>query len=356
MLLDRPTDDALYDALISRDPSYEGLAFVGVTSTGIFCRLTCAARKPKRENTVFFQTIAECLEAGFRPCKRCTPVKAAARAEPVVEALLAAIEAEPGRRWREGDVAAMGYDPSTVRRAFRRRYGMTFLEMARLARLGRAADELAAGGDVLDAQLEAGFESASGFRDAFAALVGDAPTTARSRASLKAAPIDTPLGLMVAVADENALHVLEFLDRRALKTELHKVQKTLQSTVGFGVTGPTRSIEHELNAYFDGSSATFATPLAFHGSAFTQSVWRALIDIPAGETRSYAELAAALDAPTATRAVARANGANQIAIAVPCHRVIGADGSLTGYGGGLWRKRWLIEHEARHFSNGRNLT
>ena len=106
-------------------------------------------------------------------------------------------------------------------------------------------------------------------------------------------------------------------------------------------------MEEELRAYFDGRSAGFSTPLALHGSAFTRSVWDELMAIPSGVTRAYSEVAAAIGRPAAVRAVARANGANQIGIVIPCHRVIGADGTLTGYGGGLWRKRWLIEHERR---------
>ena len=113
MLFALPDDDALYAALLARDESYEGRAFVGVTSTGIFCRLTCPARKPNRENCRFFETVAACIEAGFRPCKRCHPLAPAAGAEPVIAALLAAFDAEPGRRWGEGDVVAMGLDPST---------------------------------------------------------------------------------------------------------------------------------------------------------------------------------------------------------------------------------------------------
>ena len=155
---------------------------------------------------------------------------------------------------------------------------------------------------------------------------------------------------MLAVADDHALHLLEFFDRTALPTELKRLRQATRSAIGFGRTPIIERIEAELRAYFAGESTHFDTPLATHGSPFTRIVWDALMAIPAGSTRSYAEIAMAAGRPTATRAVARANGANQIAIVIPCHRVIGSDGSLTGYGGGLWRKDWLLRHERKQLA------
>lgn len=341
-LFDLPSDDVLYEALLARDTAYDGRAFVGVGSTGIVCRLTCPARKPKRENCTFFARVADALEAGFRPCKRCHPLGGH---EPMVDDLRKALEADPARRWSEDDVVARGYDPSTVRRAFKRAYGLTFLELARLMRVGAGFEMLAGGAKVIDAQLEAGFESGSGFRDAFAKLLGVSPGTLSDQALLKADWIKTPLGPMITVASEKHLHLLEFMDRKGLPAELKKLAANTKGGIGIGSLGPTEQIRAELEAYFVGSSAAFETPLAFHGTDFEQSVWRTLQTIPPGATWSYKQLAISLGKPTATRAVARANGCNQLALIVPCHRVIGADGSLTGYAGGLWRKEKLIELE-----------
>lgn len=345
MLFALPDPDILYQALLARDARFDGQAFVCVASTGIFCRLTCPARKPLRENCTFFATVAECIEAGFRPCKRCHPLAPAAGADPAITALLAALEADPGRRWSESDVAAQGFDPSTVRRAFRRHYGMTFLEMARQRRLRESFEVIAAGGPVIEAQLEAGFSAPSAFRAAFARLLGVAPGALAPEASLRASWIATPLGDMIAVASRSHLHLLEFTGRKALPAELKRMHQGTAGGIGLGRFAPHEQAEAELGDFFAGRSARFATPLHQPGSAFSQSVWAALCEIPAGQTRSYAELAATIGRPSATRAVARANGANQIALMVPCHRVIGADGSLTGYGGGLWRKQRLIEIE-----------
>lgn len=345
MLFDIIDHDTLYDALVRRDPAFEGKVYVAVTSTGIFCRLTCPARKPKPENCRFYPTVGACIEAGFRPCKRCRPLATAAEGDPAVATLMAAFEAAPERRWSEADIVALGLDPSTVRRAFKRQFGITFLEMARLSRLRDGFVTLSDGGRVIDAQLDAGFDSPSGFRAAFARLLGQAPADFTGGELLKADWIDSPIGALVAVSDRTHLHLLEFVDRKALPRELKRLRAAAPGGIGIGPLPPTEQIAAELDAYFSGNGAGFETPLAYHGSPFTREVWQELRRIPAGETRTYNELARAIGRPSATRAVARANGANQIAIAVPCHRVIGADGSLTGYGGGLWRKRKLIDLE-----------
>lgn len=343
--------DTLYEALLNRDPSYDGRVYVCVASTGIFCRLTCPARKPKRENCTFYETVAECIDAGFRPCKRCKPTTPQASANPVLKPLIEALEGKPGYRWREPDIVRMGLDPSTVRRAFKRHFGMTFLEMARQRRLQEGFSTLAEGGKVIDAQITAGFESPSAFREAFAKILGQAPGTFSQDPMLFADWVPSPLGPLIAVTDRTQLHLLEFLDRRALPAEFRKLQGFAKGNIGFGRTEITDQIQDELRLFFDGSSGVFETKLALHGSTFTRDVWRELLKIPAGGTRSYSELARELGRPEAVRAVARANGANQIAIVVPCHRVLGADGSLTGYGGGLWRKQRLIELERSYSSN-----
>ncbi|WP_298857687.1 bifunctional transcriptional activator/DNA repair enzyme AdaA [uncultured Sulfitobacter sp.] len=345
MMFDLPDDETLYAALLGRDPAWDGRAWVGVSSTGVFCRLTCPARKPKRENCTFFDTMGGAIEAGYRACKRCHPMAPAAEGEPAVKALLAALEADPARRWAEGDVAAMGFELSTVRRAFKRHFGMTFLEMARLARLRAGGAELVGGASVIEAQMEAGYASGSAFRAAFAGWTGLAPGAFVKDAVLRADWIETPMGAMVAVASEGALHLLEFTERKALPAELAVLRRDAKGSLGFGRFGPTDRIEREISDFMSGVSAEFVTPLRPLGTPFSREVWRALRMIPAGETRSYGQLARDMGRVDATRAVARANGANPIAIVIPCHRVLGEDGSLTGYGGGLWRKQKLIELE-----------
>jgi AraC family transcriptional regulator, regulatory protein of adaptative response / methylated-DNA-[protein]-cysteine methyltransferase len=339
-------DDTLYAALIARDPSYEGFAYVGVKTTGIFCRLTCPARKPKRTNVVFFSCRDAAQDAGFRPCMRCKPLALKRPTSGAFETLRERIKAEPERKWSTADLKNLGYDPSTVRRAFQREYGMTFAQYARSQRLGIAINRLQQGGSVMDAQLDAGYGSPSGFREAITKLVGDAPARTTVRQILTARWIDTPIGAMLAIADNTGVHLLEFIDRAALPTEIMRLRNRVGS-ICFGNNPMLERLAEQVERYFSGHSACFDVPVVQRGSSFTTTVWEALRQIPPGSTRSYGELARLIGRPEASRAVARANGANEVAIIVPCHRVIGADGSLTGYGGKLWRKQWLLEHERR---------
>lgn len=154
------------------------------------------------------------------------------------------------------------------------------------------------------------------------------------------AKLTTPLGGMIAIADDTHLHLLEFDDRKNIDGQLKKIDNTQT-----GRNKIIELIESELNDYFSGTLKKFETPLKIYGSDFQQSVINTLINVPYGETRAYKNQADALNKPTAVRAVANANGRNQIAIVIPCHRIIGSDGSLTGYAGGLERKKWLLEHE-----------
>lgn len=346
MMFDLPDPDTCYSSFFTCSPQVRGRLWVGVTSTGIFCRPGCPARQPKPENCKWFGTVQACVEAGFRPCKRCRPLEPEG-ADPLVTRLTRALEDDPARRWTEADVIAMGIDPSTARRAFRRALGMTFLDLARLRRMQAGMGQLAKGARVIDAQLEAGFDSGSGFRLAVSRLLGQPPEAlARSGdALLKIDWITTDLGPMIAVADDRALHLLEFADRPALPRELARLRQFSKGRIGLGRPAPMDQAAEEMTRYLKGTLTEFRTPLALHGTAFTKSVWDELRRIPSGETRSYSEIASRIGRPTATRAVARANGANQIAVMIPCHRVIGADGSLTGYGGGLWRKERLIALE-----------
>lgn len=160
--------------------------------------------------------------------------------------------------------------------------------------------------------------------------------------------LETPLGPMLVIADEKTLYLLEFVERRNLEREIERLRIQMRATITPGSTAPIRSIESELNAYFDGTLQEFKTPCRIFGTDFQKSVWQALTTIPYGETKSYAEQASVIGNPSACRAVANANGANQLAIIIPCHRIITSDGKLGGYGGGIARKQWLLNHESKN--------
>lgn len=344
-MFDLPETGALYAALAARDPAYDGRAYVGVTTTGIFCRLTCPARKPRPENCRWFASPAEAAAAGFRPCRRCHPTGPEAEGHGAIASLIGALKADPEKRWSEADLIDRGHDPSTIRRAFKRHFGQTFLEIARAARLRNGLKSMTKGSAMIEAQLDAGFESASGFRAAFARLFGHPPHQMRAAADLRADWIDTPLGGMIAIVDDRALHLLEFTDRKALPEGLRRLSGFVGGRIGLGRSAVTDRAESQLAQFFAGQRPGFDLDLHLHGTDFQRRVWQGLRAIPAGETRSYAALADQIGRPTATRAVANANANNRIAIVIPCHRVIGADGTLTGYAGGLWRKQRLIEVE-----------
>lgn len=268
-----------YQALIDKNAHYEGVFFVGVKTTGVFCRPTCGARKPKFENCEFHRTAQEALLASFRPCMRCRPLSDPNQVSDLVRALVDAVEADPSKHWRIRDFEELSVDASTARRQFKKRFGMTLL------------------------------------------------------------------GPMVAIGDEDALYLLEFVDRRGLEREVERLRLKTFCPIIPGVTDPIRSIEAELKAYFEGTLTDFKTPLHLLGSPFQKRVWEELIRIPYGVTRSYADQATAIGKQSAYRAVANANEANQIAIVIPCHRIINSNGDLGGYGGCIIRKQWLINHE-----------
>lgn len=334
-----------YQALLAKDSQYEGVFYVGVKTTGVFCRPTCPARKPTFVHCEFFETAQQALLASFRPCKRCRPLSPPNQVSGLIQKLVEAVEKNPEKRWRDKDFQELSVDAATARRQFKKRFGMTFVAYARARRMGLAMKQIRAGGPIIDAQLSAGYESSSGFRDAFSRIMGAAPTHSTAYSLLKATWLDTPLGPMIAIADEDALYLLEFVDRRGLEREIERLRQRTKSAIIPGHTQPISSIEKELGLYFAGKLTTFSTPLFFLGSPFQKQVWEALKQIPYGQTRSYTDIAKAIGKPTAFRAVAAANGANQIAIVIPCHRVVNTNGDLGGYGGGITRKQWLINHE-----------
>ncbi len=214
--------------------------------------------------------------------------------------------------------------------------------------MGLAIRQVRAGDAVIEAQLNTGHESSSGFRDAFSKIMGAAPTKfTQHHKMLKASWLDTKLGSMIAIADETGLYLLEFVDRRGLEREVERLRLRTKAAIIPGVTAPITSITLELESYFDGKLTDFKTPLHLLGSPFQRLVWEELMRIPYGQTRSYMAQAEAIGKTTAYRAVANANGANQLAIVIPCHRIINSNGYLGGYAGGITRKQWLIDHEKR---------
>ena len=340
--------EEMLSALRRRDRSYDGLFFAAVTTTGVFCRPSCPARDPRPEHVEFYATTREALVAGYRPCKRCRPLDTEAGAPEWAARLIARVEADPSARIGDADLSAEGLDPAAVRRWFQKTHGMTFQAYRRARRLGDAFVALRSGDSIDEVVFASGWESHSGFREAFAKLAGAPPGEAAAAPGgslIRLAWIETPVGPLVAGATGDALVMLEYPDRRMMETQLETLHRRFARPLAPGDSPLFTPLRAQLQEYFAGRRRSFDLPLEYPGSPFQRRVWDALRRIPYGETRTYAELAREIGAPDAARAVGRANGANRLAIVIPCHRVIAADGGLGGYGGGLWRKLRLLETE-----------
>src|SRR5216110_1313120 len=274
-----PPSETMYRALVNRDPSFEGIFFVGVRTTGIFCRPTCTAKKPARENVDFFATPNQALHDGYRPCLRCHPMNPDKQLPELIERLRVEVERAPGGRLTDKELAAMAIDPSTARRQFKRHYGMTFQAYYRARRLGLALSQVRQGGRVDQARNGSGFESDSGFREAFAKIFGDPPTNAKASAPVFAERIDTPLGAMIAAADDEVLRLLEFFDRRATERELSVLRKRLRTNVVPGKHRHLEAVRSQLADYFSGKNLKFNIPLAPVGSRFQLQAWNIELEV-----------------------------------------------------------------------------
>ncbi|MBI4792008.1 MAG: methylated-DNA--[protein]-cysteine S-methyltransferase [Deltaproteobacteria bacterium] len=338
----------MYDALLRKDSAFEGIFVVGVKTTGIFCRPTCTAKKPKENHVEFFRTPQEALQYGYRPCNICQPLSCQGEIPEWLQSLLTEVNATPGIRLKDADITQRGLDPNRVRRWFRQHHGMTFQSYLRTLRIGQAFGRIRHGEKVSEAAFESGYESLSGFTETFKNMTGFSPNQSRHRNLITITRILTPLGPMLAGATEQGICLLEFIDRKMMETQLRRLNALLDAKCVPGTHPHFAALDLQLKEYFAGTRMTFDLPLVLAGTPFQQAVWEGLRLIPYGTTRSYQEQAESLGSPTAVRAVARANGDNRISIVIPCHRVIGKNGKLTGYGGGLWRKEFLLNLERRH--------
>jgi len=339
-----PTRTEMHHAFLDSDPTYNGVFFTAVRTTGIFCLPSCPARKPLPENVEFFGTAREAVFAGYRPCKRCRPLEAGGAPE-WVRKLLGLVEQSADKRLTDGDLRESGIEPARARRYFLKEYAMTFQAYCRGRRMAGSLQQIRRGADLDDVILGNGYESHSGFREAFGRTFGKPPGGSREVECLVTAWIETPLGPMITGATERGITLLEFTDRRMIETQLAVVRKRFGCPVLPGESPHFATLKAELAEYFAGRLRKFTVPLVYPGSPFEEQVWNALLEIPYGETWSYEQLAQRVGKPGASRAVGSANGRNRIAIVIPCHRVVNKDGQLGGYGGGKWRKEMLLDLE-----------
>jgi AraC family transcriptional regulator of adaptative response/methylated-DNA-[protein]-cysteine methyltransferase len=341
-------DDKAWAAVLDRDRSFDGRFVTGVLSTGIYCRPSCAARHPRRENVRFFADGGAARAAGLRACQRCSPDDAA-RDERAVLAAITAIKAAEHPPALSDLADGAGYSPTHFQRVFKRHTGLSPAAYARALRLERASDALSAGGRVTDAVYDAGFGAASRFYDSTGERLGMTPSAWRSGGqgvTIRWAVVPTSLGAMLVAATDKGVCRLSFnegseaLAKRFPRAELVEGGADFAALLG------------QVVAAVEAPGDCAHIPLDVQGTAFQEAVWRELRRIPPGETRTYAQIAAAAGNPGAVRAAGTANGANHVAVLIPCHRVIRTDGTLGGYAYGLDIKTRLLDKERETAGNG----
>jgi AraC family transcriptional regulator, regulatory protein of adaptative response / methylated-DNA-[protein]-cysteine methyltransferase len=340
-----PNKSTMYKALLNKDSSFEGIFFVAVKTTGIFCRPTCTAKKPKKENVEFFPSSREAVLRGYRPCKVCSPLEKKGEAPDWLKTLIEEVEKNPSIRLKDFDLIQRGINPSRVRRWFKQNLGMTFQSYLRTLRIGEAFGRIKFGEKVIKAAFSSEYGSLSGFNSIFKKTTGFTPNLSKEKKLIYVTRILTPLGPMLAGAVDEGICLLEFVDRRMIETQLSRLKKILNAELISGNHKLFAGLNKQLKEYFEGKRKEFEIPLVINGSPFQMMAWNALLKINYGETASYKKQAEILGIPKSVRAVGKANGDNRIAIIIPCHRVIGGDGKLVGYGGGIWRKQFLLNLE-----------
>jgi AraC family transcriptional regulator of adaptative response/methylated-DNA-[protein]-cysteine methyltransferase len=334
------------------DAGYDGVFYVAVRTTGIFCKPSCSARKPLPKNRKYYLASTDALRAGYRPCKRCTPLAANGQAPAWVAPLLRELEHRPQERLTDARLRELGIEPARARRYFIKNYGMTFQAFSRRRRMAAALKELKNGTTLDSVIFGHGYDSTSGFREAFAKAFGKPPGRGRDTDHVALDWMESPVGpLLLGVVDEG-LCFLEFCDQGRLDAQLKTIRQRLGRVAVPGTHRYLDQVKDELARYFAGKLREFRVPLVYPGTPFQRKVWEGLLTIPYGQTRSYEELAEHVGCPGAQRAVGAANGRNRIAIVIPCHRVVNKSGQLGGYGGGLWRKQLLLDLE-RGVKSGR---
>jgi AraC family transcriptional regulator of adaptative response/methylated-DNA-[protein]-cysteine methyltransferase len=343
-------DDARWAAFIARDAAFDGIFYACVVTTGIYCRPSCPARRAKRKHVRFCDTAADAEAAGFRPCNRCRPNQASLfqqHADKVAQAcrLIESSEQEPAL---EALAEAVGLSPYHFHRLFKARLGVTPKAYAAACRNKRVREALSRSATVTEAIYGAGFNSNGRFYATSTEVLGMTPRQFRSggvEAEIKYAIGKSSLGLVLVAASDKGVCTIFFGDDP--DSLVRDLAKQFPRARLIGSDPDFEQLVAKVLGFVEDPSLGLDLPLDIRGTAFQHRVWEALRRIPVGSTASYVEIAKAIGEPKAARAVARACGSNRIAIAIPCHRVVGSDGSLTGYRGGIERKRALLAKEAQ---------
>ncbi|MGH9327746.1 MAG: bifunctional DNA-binding transcriptional regulator/O6-methylguanine-DNA methyltransferase Ada [Terriglobia bacterium] len=346
-----PTEqDARWASVVARDPKADGEFYYSVRSTGVYCRPTCAARRPKPENVQFHRTREEAEKAGFRPCKRCKPDQlslAECRATKIASACRFIESSDEPPRLEEL-ARRVGLSSYYFHRVFKATTGVTPQKYAAAERLKRVRHELDRGRTVMEAIYAAGYNSSGRFYETAGEVLGMTPASYRAggaNTEILFAVGECSLGSILVARSERGICAI------FLGEDPDKLARELQDRFPLSrLIGGDKQFERlvsEVIGFVEAPSLGLDLPLDLRGTAFQQRVWQALRKIPAGSTATYTEIARRIGSPKSVRAVAQACGANPVAVAIPCHRVVRSDRSLSGYRWGVERKRALLEREAR---------
>ncbi len=343
-------NDPRWAAVVARDPQADGAFYYSVRTTGVYCRPSCPSRRARPENVRFFASRADAEEAGFRPCRRCRPD------QPILSEQHAAMATEACRRIETAQgklrldelAASAGMSKYHFQRVFKQVTGLTPKEYGIAQREQRVRDEIARSGTVTEAIYDAGYGSSSRFYAKSDEVLGMTPTRYRAggaNVEIRFAIGECSLGSILVAQSERGLCAI-FLgdDPEALAREL---QDRFPRARLIGGDGDFEQLVARVVGFVEAPGIGLDLPLDVRGTAFQRRVWQALGEIPAGRTATYAEIAERIGAPKAVRAVGQACGANLLAVAIPCHRVVRTDGGLSGYHWGVERKRTLLEREMR---------
>jgi len=342
------TFEEKYKILGSKKSTYDGVFFTGVKTTGIFCHPSCRARTPKVENVIFYNSINECLENGYRPCKICKPLEQIGELPQYIKEILTELKENPHIKISDADLKKRNIEPHTIRRWFKKHYEITFQAYQRMLRINCAFENIKKGTSVTASAFDSGYESLSGFNESYRALFGASVTNSKSKSVINVVRFASPIGSMIACATPKGICYLGFIGQKRMEEHFSELQKEVNAVILPGKNEHLTKVQTELKAYFKGELKKFSVSLDPRGTAFRKEVWFALEQIDYGKVVSYKEQALAMNKLKAIRAIAASNGANKISIIIPCHRVVGSDGSLTGYAGGLHRKKWLLEFEKKN--------
>jgi AraC family transcriptional regulator, regulatory protein of adaptative response / methylated-DNA-[protein]-cysteine methyltransferase len=275
-LMDHLTFQEKYNAITKMDSSYEGIIITAVKTTGIFCRPTCRARKPKPENVEFYNTVQEAIQNGYRPCKLCKPMEKMDETPEYIRSLLHELHEDSNLRLKDYDLRQRGIEPSQIRRWFKKHHNITFHAYQRMLRINAAFNSIKQGESVINAAFENGYESLSSLNEGFQSIFGEPPTKTQEKAVLNIVRFTTPIGPMFACASTTGLCLLEFTDRRMLETEFKDLCKRLNTVILPGKNIHLDRVQTEIGEYFSGKRKSFTIPLHTPGINQCQSLFTSL--------------------------------------------------------------------------------